>query len=191
MTTMPAGGPGVNDELQRSRPAATAPARPPRDRRGGATALEFGVLVLPFILVMMFILDVAMMSLADSMLDRALHQVAREIKTGQAATKTASQFKTELCTATLGLFSCASNIYLNVQVVNSFSSVSFFNPVNTNGTMKSSFNFAVGTAGDYMLVQGFLKWKSPAAALAYYKGMLSDGSVVLSSAVLFRNEPYK
>ena len=33
--------------------------------------------------------------------------------------------------------------------------------------------------------------KSPAAALAYYKGMLSDGSVVLSSAVLFRNEPYK
>jgi Flp pilus assembly protein TadG len=157
----------------------------------GATAVEFGVLILPFMLVLMFIIDVSLMSLADSLLSRALHQVAREIKTGQAATKTASMFKDELCTASLGLFNCSTNVYLNVQVVSSFSNISFYNPVNSDGTLKTTFAFDVGSAGDYMLVQGFLKWKSPTAFLAYYNNRLKDGSILLSSAVLFRNEPYK
>lgn len=156
----------------------------------GSVAVEFGILVLPFVIVLMFLVDVSLMSLADSLLDKSLHKIAREIKTGQAGSKTLDQVKTELCAASLGLFSCTDNIYVNVQVVSSFSSVSFFSPVNSDGTMKTNFSMTAGTAGDYMLVQGFLKWTSPVAYLTRYSGTLKDGSVLLSSAVLFRNEPY-
>jgi Flp pilus assembly protein TadG len=162
-----------------------------RDRHG-SVAVEFGILILPFVLILFFIIDVAMMFFADAILDRSLHKIAREIKTGQATSSsmTADQFKTKLCSAALGLFSCSTSVYLNVQIVSSISSVSFFSPINSDGTMKSTFGFQIGTAGDYMLVQGFLKWKSPVAYLTHFNGVLSDGSVLLSSAVLFRNEPY-
>jgi len=158
----------------------------------GTTAVEFGILAVPFVMIIYFVLDVSMMYLADSLLDRSLHRVARQIKTGQAQTAgmTQSSFKTYVCSNMLSMFNCDDNVYINVQVVTDISNVSFLNPVDNSGNFNTTMTFDTGNAGDYILAQGYLKWSSPMAILANAPGRLSDGSVVLSSASLFRNEPF-
>ncbi|WP_237154055.1 TadE/TadG family type IV pilus assembly protein [Oryzibacter oryziterrae] len=158
----------------------------------GTTAVEFGILAVPFVLIIYFVLDVSMMYLADSLLDRSLHKVARQIKTGQAQTAgmTQTTFKSYVCSNMLSMFNCNDNVYINVQVVTDISNVSFLNPVDSSGNFDTNMNFNTGNAGDYVLAQGFLKWTSPMAILANAAGRLADGSVILSSASLFRNEPF-
>src|SRR5690606_2566182 len=54
-----------------------------RDERG-VTAVEFGLLALPFFTIIAAILQTSLVFLADQVLESAVHDAARAIRTGQA-----------------------------------------------------------------------------------------------------------
>ena len=59
----------------------------------------------------------------------------------------------------------------------------------STGTIPTSSTYDIGNAGDYVLVQAFLPWSSMIGLFANY-APLSDGTYVLGSSALFRNEPF-
>ena len=73
-----------------------------RDERG-VTAVEFGILALPFFTVILAIIQTAIMFLATQVLDSALEDASRRVRTGQAAAYTLTDFRNYMCGYTFNL----------------------------------------------------------------------------------------
>jgi len=87
-----------------------AAARLRRDR-GGSAAVEFGLVVIPFIALLFAILQTALVIFTGQVLDTALQDTARLIMTGQAKTMDAATFATGangLCSRITALFNCTA-----------------------------------------------------------------------------------
>lgn len=160
--------------------------------RDGAAAVEFGLLALPFLIVIFGILDVALMFFVDGSLDSGLHMAAREIRTGRAAIQKWDivRFKQEVCGGMAFAFDCSNTLLVVTTAMDDFSSVTFTSPVNNRGLSVKE-NFAASEPGDYVLIQAFLPWSSWLVPLGVDTAHLSDGRYVLSASALFRNEPYE
>nr|WP_298098135.1 TadE/TadG family type IV pilus assembly protein [uncultured Shinella sp.] len=160
--------------------------------REGTAAIEFSLIVMPFLIVLFGILDMALMFFVDGSLDSALHVAAREVRTGKAASANwdLAQFKAQVCAEMAFSFDCSKNLLVTTQVMDDFSSVTFPTAVN-NRTLVVTESFATGQTGDYVMIQAFLPWTSWLAPLGVDTAHLSDGRYVLSASALFRNEPYE
>lgn len=75
---------------------------------GGATAIEFAILGLPFLALLFGIIELAVVFFISSTTQHALETVAREIRTGEFQTSGggAAEFKTQICSAMAGVGSC-------------------------------------------------------------------------------------
>src|SRR5262245_66368766 len=88
-----------------------------RARRGSA-AVEFSIVALPFFVLMFGLAEVAMIGFAQTSLDYAVSEAARQIRTGQAQMGGISraQIEDQLCTEVNSfiVLSC-DNLYLDVK----------------------------------------------------------------------------
>ncbi len=113
-----------------------------RDRRG-ATAVEFGLIALPFLAVICAIFEVAYVTFENELLAGAVNKAARAMLTGQtqaASVDTAAKFvSTYLCPAT-GTRLLPSNFNCNNLIVDVRTAASF-----TAGDMSKSFYASSGT----------------------------------------------
>src|SRR6266850_1253383 len=89
----------------------------------GIAAVEFGIVAAPFLALMFAIMETAIVFFASQTLETAVADSARLIMTGQAQSQgfTQAQFKTAVCAKILGLFDCASGVYVDVRTYASFS----------------------------------------------------------------------
>jgi Flp pilus assembly protein TadG len=107
--------------------------RAPDDRQGveffdlvrrtdGATVVEFGLVVAPFIAMLFAILQTTLVFFAGRVLDVAVAQSSRLILTGQAQDQglTQSTFANAVCGKVYALFTCG-NLMIEVQTASSFS----------------------------------------------------------------------
>src|ERR1700730_17220849 len=87
----------------------------------GSTAVEFGLISIPFVAILLALIEVGLLFVAQETLDSVTSQTARLILTGQAQKQsmTAGQFQQEVCKNIPALFKC-SGIYVNVQKFSSF-----------------------------------------------------------------------
>lgn len=105
MTTVPP--PAIKAKApRRHRPGAAR--RLARDE-GGATAIEFALLAVPFFGLIAAILQTAMVFLAAQLLDTAVYDASRLIQTGQAQalSYTHTKFRDRICTGLYGIFDCS------------------------------------------------------------------------------------
>ena len=156
-----------------------------------ATAVEFGMVAAPFIALLIAILQLAVVQIAQQVLQTATNQAARLIMTGQAQNEgmTSSGFQQQVCNNATPLFTC-SNLYVNVQTFSSFSSVSMTNPDN-NGTFNSSnLGYSPGADGDIVVVQSFYQWPVVLGPLGFNLSNMSGDNLLLVATAAFRNEPY-
>ncbi len=88
----------------------------------GASALEFALVAFPFILLVLAVLEVGIVYFANFMLENAVAQGARLIRTGQAQNQNfdAGKFKTEVCKNLSAPIDC-SRLMLDVRHFSSFS----------------------------------------------------------------------
>ncbi len=165
----------------------------------GAGAVDFALVLLPFLAVLMVIIESAIVLFAGQVLQTSASNAARLILTGQAqsANYTATQFKNAVCANLTVMFNCASNLYIDVRTFSSFSAVSVPSPTNTNGTLNTtSFGYAPGTSGDIVVVRLIYQWPVIAAKIgicaATACGLVSsaNNTTTLVATVAFRNEPY-
>lgn len=88
-----------------------------RKNERGATALEFGLLAAPFLMILFAIVELAVVFFLNSSLTHAMHESARDVRTGefQSSCGGASEFKTAVCNK-LAIGSCDN---LRIDVVSS------------------------------------------------------------------------
>src|SRR5215472_13418346 len=83
-------------------------------RQDGAVAVEFGLILLPFLALMFGIMETALVFFADQ------------------------TFKNAVCARIYGLFDCANGVYVNVQTYSSFGSITYTPPVDSSGNLVTS-----------------------------------------------------
>ena len=162
--------------------------------REGAAAAEFALIVPWFAWITLGLAEVSLMGLAQSSMDYAMSEVAREIRTGEVQTAglSQSQLKTEICDK-LNQFmamSC-SNLYLDIRSFPGFVNVTNTNPLNSSGQLQSgTFVYQPGGPSDIVLVRGFYTWDIITPLMQSVFGNVGGTQRLISSSILFRNEPW-
>lgn len=182
----------------------------PAIRRGGAfgrddraaVAVEFGLLALPFFTIVAAILETSLVFFAGQVLESAVHDSSRLIRTGQAQTAEydAADYKQAICDGLYGLFDCNSDrMLVKVEVLPAFDEIgeALTPPIGTNcATDASACQWAVtpeydaGTGSDIVIVQAYYKWPTMIDLPWFNLATQAGGDRLLSGIRVFRNEPF-
>ena len=178
-------------------PAEAAPA--PRRRawrflrdEKAATAVEFGILALPFLALIGAIFESAICFLAGQILDTAVNDASRLIRTGQAQAGgySQTQFATEVCNRLYVMFDC-SGITLDAKVYTNFTTADTSMPIDSNKNFSTSgFTFQMGGSSEIVVVRAFYQYPLFFNKLGLDLSNLANGTRLLSGVAAFRNEPF-
>jgi Flp pilus assembly protein TadG len=175
------------------RASACVAARPFVKRQDGVAAIEFALVVTPFLALMFAILETSLVFFAGQALETAAADSARMIMTGQAQTQAFSNgdFKNAVCSKVYGLFNCSSGIYVDVQKFPSFAAINLNNPVGPDGKLVQNFKYDPGGPGDIVVVRLFYQWPVFVSLLGFNLADMADNKRMLAATAIFRNEPYQ
>jgi Flp pilus assembly protein TadG len=162
-----------------------------RDERG-ATAVEFGIVALPFFALMMAIFETFLLFFASSAIEAATERASRLIRTGQAqeGAMDAEAFRTEICEAMVLVINCMDRLVIDVRTHNSFATVDLAAPINEDGEFVQDFGYDPGVGGDIIVVRAFYEWPIHTNFLGLGLANLANGSHLIAGATAFRNEPF-
>ncbi len=166
-----------------------------RARRGSA-AVEFALVLMPFFLLTFGLAEIAMIGFAQTSLDFAVSETARQIRTGQAQLGgvSESQIRTELCDELNNfiVMGCNGNLYLDVQRFSSFTDASngAANPIQNNQFSTAGMGFQPGVASDIVVVRAYYRWRVMTPMFEPVFQNISGGQRILVSTMMFRNEPF-
>jgi hypothetical protein len=167
-----------------------------RDERG-TTAVEFALLGIPFFSIIGAILETSLIFFAGQILDSAVNDSARLIRTGQAQSLlfTPENFRDTICDGLYGLFDC-DQVRVNVSVVATFDSVAIPQAVDPDACTPEDCEWTVpeayapGGGEDIVLVQAYYRWPTILEFGSLNLENLGDGSRLLASVRVFMNEPF-
>jgi Flp pilus assembly protein TadG len=161
-------------------------------RRDGFSALEFGLIAVPFLLLVFGTIEVALIFWAGYELENATAATARLIRTGQAQNSgwTSTQLTAQLCSRVVILANCETTVRLNVQTFSTFAGITAPSPLDANGAVKTTFNYSLGVSGSIVLVTAYYEWTLANPLTKATFANLGDGNYLLQASAAFRNEPY-
>lgn len=175
------------------RPQTTCPlfskARKIGKNRSGAAAVEFAIILVPFMLLLMGTLEVAAIFVASTTLENAVYDGARIIRTDQAGARTqAANVKNRICSSFHGLLDC-SRLYVDVRVFSDFNSARGVNLVNNSEIDPTRTGFEASGTSQIVLVTAYYEWQVITPIVGGFMSNLSNNRLLLSAASAFRNEP--
>jgi Flp pilus assembly protein TadG len=177
------------------RPLSSTTVRRFIRQQDGATAVEFGMVIAPFLAMVFDIMETALVFCAGQALETPGLDTARLIMTGQAQTQgfSQAQYKNAVCAKIYGLFNCQGGLYVDVKKYNAFSSIDNSKlPVDGNGNLQtSSFGYQPGGPGDIVVVRLIYQWPVYVSLLGLNLSDSAGGNRILMSTIAFRNEPYQ
>lgn len=177
------------DEFPRIRGALS---RLRHDSRGSA-AIEFAIIAPIFFFLMFVIAETALIFIAEQVMDNAVFETARLIRTGQAQTASMSQsdFKTAMCGKMAVFINCnSSSFYLDVKKYANFSDMQTSNPLNPDQTFTSEGTYNFGGPSDIVVVRAYYQWPTNRIFGSLSLQNMSNGNRLIGSFAAFRNEPY-
>jgi Flp pilus assembly protein TadG len=162
----------------------------------GATAIEFGLLSMPFFFMLMMIVETSMVFWTRQVLQEATAQASRTILTGESRTlytgtpalQTAA-FRDAVCARMNMSSDCATRLFIDVQPQSSFpNSVS---SMVSAGTIDVS-RYTMRPVAPSEIVVIRTAYKVPVLVSGYFGGLsrVTTGDNVLESVVAFRSEPF-
>jgi Flp pilus assembly protein TadG len=162
-----------------------------RDRRG-ATALEFGLIALPFFSLLLAIFETTAVFFASATLENAVNDAARQIRTGQVqdGNISAADFTNLICGEVAPLLACDGNLIVDVRSFQNFQAVNFPPPLDPDGAFQIPPVFSPGGAGDIVLVRVFYTWHVVTPLIGAFLANMSGNVRLISTATAFRNEPF-
>jgi Flp pilus assembly protein TadG len=168
-------------------------ARLARDDNG-ATAIEFAMVAMPFLMMLFGIIGVGLFFFTTFSLENAVEQASRPIRTGEAQTAgmTKDQFKTNVCGLLPDFVDCGGKLRINVQSYNVGDAIVAPACVDAGGALvpPAGTPYAVGTANQIMLVTACLQW-TMASNIPFLKlGSMADGSALIQASTTFKIEPF-
>jgi Flp pilus assembly protein TadG len=165
----------------------------------GVTAVEFGLVALPLMLMTFGLLELALVFVVGATLDSATEAASRRIRTGEFQTSAAtarSDFKTMVCTNMSWLSGqCAANLWISVQTFSTFAGLAAApppNPAAFTPAAKAALCFSPGQPTDIVLVRAYFQWSlfTPLLNNALENMGGGSGKRLITSTTAFRNEPY-
>jgi len=174
-----------------------------RRSQGGAVAVEFAFVAVPFFALLFAIFETALMFWTSQVLEESLSQVSRSLVTGQSRTiyngatgaANATKFRDNVCAlAPMKLIDC-SNLYIDVRVYNSFSAAtsgtSGSDPLAGGSLNTSSFSYTQPQGNDIVVVRAVLNYKLFLMAWASNAlANLGSGRRGIVVNMAFRAEPF-
>jgi Flp pilus assembly protein TadG len=177
----------------RRRSRKTASRASPWRSRSGSAAIEFAFVAPVFFVFLMGTMETGLIYLGNFVLQNAVNDAARQIRTGQVALNnvTQTQFRTTICNAVAPLLSCDSKLQIDVETFPNFASADITNPITADGSLDPSLqNWAPGTVCSIVLVRAFYQWPVATPLLTPFLVNMSNSNRLLSAAAAFRNEPF-
>lgn len=158
---------------------------------GGHAALEFALVLPPFLVLILGTLETGMMLFVATHLESAVHDAARQIRTGnvQEGADPLVEFTNIMCGALVVAVACDSRLVVDVRPFDSFSSVTFVPYVDENGEASGNM-FSPGGAGDIVLVRVVYNWEMMTPFLGALMSDGGNGRRTIAAAAAFRNEPF-
>lgn len=156
----------------------------------GATAIEFALVAIPFLILVFGIIELGLVLLVSIGLENAVIDVGRQIRTGQVQTSggTAASFKTSVCNKMSWLGSqCSTSLSIDVRT---FADYATTNTSATPGAAPPTMSWDPGTAGSIVLIRAYYTW--PLITPLLQTGLQNaSGKRVIYVATAFTNEPYE
>lgn len=165
--------------------------------RGGSTAIEFGLVAVPFFMLMIGVAEVGMVGFTQTNLDFALAARAREIRTGEAQQGgvTYDEIQTSVCAdmRRLMVIDCENNLFLDIDSFDSFvdAAANFNNPIINGEFQPGGFGYSPGAASEIVVVRAYYRWSVLTPLFENVFSNAGNGDRILVSTAMFRNEPFQ
>ena len=163
-----------------------------RDEDGSA-AIEFAIIAPIFFFLMFVIAETALVFIAEQVMDNAVFETARLIRTGQvqAADMSEADFTTEVCNRVAVFIDCTGgNFFLDVQSFDTFGDMVTAKPVDDDDNFEDPPAFSFGTANEIVVVRAYYQWPTNTIFGSLSLKNLSNGKRLIGSFAAFRNEPF-
>jgi Flp pilus assembly protein TadG len=159
----------------------------------GATAVEFALIAAPLVFLIMACFELALVILVSVSLDNATAKAARDIRTGITTSSNSSlnTFKQKICdNMTISSSSCMTDLILDVDTYNNFALVPTTDPVVAGAFDPSQLGYNIGSGSKVQLVRAYYEWTVVSPFLFTGTSLMANGKRVLSTKVVFKNEPF-
>jgi Flp pilus assembly protein TadG len=162
----------------------------------GAAAVEFALVVFPFIYVMGTIIEGGIMMFTEYSIQAGVTEASRQLRTGQAQTTgmTSADFKSRICNVADALIDCgALSVY--VKPASTFAALKAAMPSYLNvgtkadGTMNPE-NFACGTPQQAVGIIATYDWTFVMPFMNVMGNINGGAAKRLHGTAVFRNEPF-
>jgi Flp pilus assembly protein TadG len=162
--------------------------------REGSTAVEFALIAMPFFVILIAILQVAIVFLAQHELETAVEKTARGLLTGQTQTAnlTRTQFVNSVCANLPAFFTC-SNLMVDLQTASAFSSAVTSAPTLTYdsaGNVTNVWQFNLGASNAIMVLRVMYQFPVLPSLMNFNLANLANGSRLLMATSVFQTEAY-
>lgn len=157
----------------------------------GATAVEFSLLAIPLVFIVLGIIELSLMFAANAMLQGAVYDAARLIRTGQVqqAADPETLFQTALCDHASMFLDCAEIEY-DVSTLGTFDEAGGTPVFDENGNMEDP-GFDVGGAREIVLIHVTYLYPLMTPMIGNFLANYPDNRRLLSSTVALETEPYE
>lgn len=162
--------------------------------QAGSVAVEFAIIAPIFFFLMFVIAQTALVFIAEQVMDNAVFETARLIRTGQVQNGGMSQadFQTQVCNRMSVFVNCSSgSFYLDVKSYDTFADMVLDKPVDDDGNFDDPGTFQFGSANSIVVVRAYYQWPTPTiwGSLSLATPGL-NGKRLIGSFAAFRNEPF-
>lgn len=160
----------------------------------GATAVEFGLIAVPFFFLKMAIIETALVFWAGQLLESGVAEAGRQIRTGQVqgAGLSAEDFRQLVCRSSGVLFDCNTRMAVDVQRAVTFDAADLSRPpVDAAGNFRGGFGFQPGGAGETVIVRAYYRWPILFNFFGLDAADIGGRQRLLVATTAFRNEPFQ
>lgn len=163
-----------------------------RRNKDGATAIEFGIVGVPFLVLMMAIFETTMIFFTQSALETGVANAGRLIRTGQVQTQGISEaaFKTAVCDSLAGYLDCDARLTIDVRSFTSFGGVVLPDALNEDDELAGGNTFSPGNTSEVVVVRAFYVWDMVTPDHITGLANMAGGKRLIAAASAFRNEPF-
>ncbi|MBV6657077.1 MAG: pilus assembly protein [Devosiaceae bacterium] len=159
----------------------------------GATAVEFGLIAVPFFFLKMAIIETALVFWASQLLESGVAEAGRQIRTGQVqeAGIGAEDFRQMVCQSAGVLFDCGDRLQVDVQRSVTFDAADLSAPpVDAAGEFSGAFGFQPGGPSETVIVRAFYRWPLLFNFFGLDASDIAGQQRLLVATTAFRNEPF-
>lgn len=162
------------------------------DRRGAA-AVEFAMVAIPFFLLIFGLLEVCLIFLVSTVLEHAVADASRQIRTGQAQESGFNEmnFRESVCDSFFGLLDCDEKLHIDVKSLDEFGAANFERPLDLDGNFDDGdFAYEPGGPNDIVAVRVFYEWRLMTPFITAPLSNMTGSKYLVQANAVFRNEPF-